>query len=400
MSGRVTAGRAGAPGVRRDRYRVLIVADRFEPGYRAGGPVRSLRQVIDAAGADIDVAIVTRDRDLGDLAPYPGLSGRWVDRERETVFYLNAASPRQWWTLTRTARAAQWDLLYVNSVWSRLSIVFVLAARVGLLRTNCVLVAPRGEMGSGALGVKRMRKKVFLALWRHVLGGSRFRWHATAPAEAVDIRRAFPAARAPFVVAAAGPEPQGHPEEPATDGPPRLVFVGRISPMKNLDLVLAALAEVRTPVVLDVYGPADDPAYWRRCRRLWAALPPHVRATWHGPLLPDQVAGAFARSHAFVLPTRGENFGHVIGESLSVGCPVICSDRTPWTELLRSGGGEVLPDVTVDAVRAAIQRVVDRSPAQRHAARVAAAAAYRAWHARAGDTRSLLDQVREAAHAG
>jgi glycosyltransferase involved in cell wall biosynthesis len=42
------------------------------------------------------------------------------------------------------------------------------------------------------------------------------------------------------------------------------------------------------------------------------------------------VGGIFAQHDLFVLPTRGENFGHVIIESLNVGTPVLLSDRTPW----------------------------------------------------------------------
>jgi glycosyltransferase involved in cell wall biosynthesis len=42
------------------------------------------------------------------------------------------------------------------------------------------------------------------------------------------------------------------------------------------------------------------------------------------------VPGVFRQYDLFVFPTRGENFGHVIIESLSVGTPVLLSDRTPW----------------------------------------------------------------------
>ena len=34
-----------------------------------------------------------------------------------------------------------------------------------------------------------------------------------------------------------------------------------------------------------------------------------------------------------LLPTLGENFGHVISEALVGGCPVIISDQTPWRDL-------------------------------------------------------------------
>jgi glycosyltransferase involved in cell wall biosynthesis len=46
--------------------------------------------------------------------------------------------------------------------------------------------------------------------------------------------------------------------------------------------------------------------------------------------MPDDVPGTFAQYDLFAFPSRGENFGHVVLESLSVGTPVLVSDRTPW----------------------------------------------------------------------
>ncbi|WP_334564151.1 glycosyltransferase [Micromonospora sp. CPCC 205561] len=381
---------------RPDAFRVLVTADYFEPGYRAGGPVRSLSSMLDTVGPGIDTTLVTRDRDLGASRPYLGLSGRWVRRGRCSVFYLGARNPRQWRDLWRGVRARRFDLLYVNSVWSSYSIVSVLAARLGVLRVDRILVAPRGELGAGALALRRNRKRLFLLGWRRLLGGSRVFWHATTPLEAADIRRVFPAAGQPFIAGATGPAADDPPAAPASTGPARLVFIGRVSPMKNLDLVLAALSRVRGPVEFDVYGPIEDTGYWQRCLALMEALPGDVRATYRGALRPEAVRDTFSRYDAFVLPTRGENFGHVIAESLSVACPVICSDRTPWSEVLEAGGGAVLPELTVDALATKIEDIVGGSAQQRHAARVAAGAAYRDWRERTAARVGVLDVARTA----
>ena len=90
--------------------------------------------------------------------------------------------------------------------------------------------------------------------------------HATSEAEAADIERG-PAARRPIVVA---PNIRLVAETPAyapsANGVLRVAFVGRIAPIKQLDFALDSLGKVGTRVDFDIYGPAEDEAYWRRCR--------------------------------------------------------------------------------------------------------------------------------------
>jgi glycosyltransferase involved in cell wall biosynthesis len=57
----------------------------------------------------------------------------------------------------------------------------------------------------------------------------------------------------------------------------------------------------------------------------------------------EDVAGLLSCYDVLFLPTLGENFGHVIGEALSVGLPVLISDRTPWKGIQESGAGWVIP---------------------------------------------------------
>lgn len=371
---------------------VLMTYNFFEPGYRAGGPIRSIARLVDSCSEDVAVTLVTGDRDLGESTPYPGLSGTWVDRGHARVFYLDPRRPRHWRTLWRTLRARRFDLLYVNSLWSTYSLVPILAARLGLLRIPRVMIAPRGEFSSAALALGARRKRVFLRWWVHVLRRGPVHWHAGSQLEADAIRRVLPWAdvtvRANQAALPAEPTPPN-----ASRSEARLVFVGRISPMKNVDLLLAALALTTTPMRVDLFGPAEDPVYWSRCRQLIDALPTTVRCTYHGPLAPDLVRETFAGYDAFAMPTRGENFGHVIAESLSASCPVVCSDRTPWSDVLRQGGGVVLRDLTAPALAAELDRIAALTPEQRLSARRAAGEAYRRWAAVRDDV-NILDQFR------
>ncbi|MET8201884.1 glycosyltransferase family 4 protein [Micromonospora taraxaci] len=373
-------------------YRVLLTCNYFEPGFRAGGPVRSVAQLLDTISPAIEVTMVTRDRDLGSTQPYPGLSGQWVDRGNARIYYLDPGRPAQWYTLLKALRSTTFDLLYVNSLWARSSILPILAAQAGIIRVERVLVAPRGELAASALGVKSRKKKLFLSVWGPILKRLNVYWHATSPHEGQLIRTLFPWARIETrrneVSLPPEPIPPG-----AIDGPPQLVFIGRISPIKNVAKVIEALALVTQPVILDVYGPIEDPSYWAECQRLAHRLPAHVTLSYRGELAPDAVRSSFSRYDMFVFPTQGENFGHVIAESLSASCPVICSDNTPWSPVLREGGGAVLTDVTATTLAHQIDQFAARTPAERLAARRAAGQAYRAWRAESAGP-NILDQIR------
>ncbi|EPZ59913.1 glycosyl transferases group 1 family protein [[Clostridium] sordellii ATCC 9714] len=62
-----------------------------------------------------------------------------------------------------------------------------------------------------------------------------------------------------------------------------------------------------------------------------------------GSVETEEVVNVLKQHHVFLFPTFGENYGHVIQEALSAGCPVILSDQTPWQDLEKNGAGYVFP---------------------------------------------------------
>ncbi len=111
----------------------------------------------------------------------------------------------------------------------------------------------------------------------------------------------------------------------------RMVFLSRISPMKNLDYLLRILKKVTRQMDVSLYGTLENAEYWAECERLIQELPSHIVVHYYGEVNPRDVHNVFAEHDVFFFPTRGENFGHVIFESLSVGTSVVLSDQTPWT---------------------------------------------------------------------
>ena len=61
-------------------------------------------------------------------------------------------------------------------------------------------------------------------------------------------------------------------------------------------------------------------------------------------------------NHVFLFPTLGENYGHVIQEALSAGCPVILSNQTPWNNLEKYDVGYVFPLEKMNLFAEAIEK--------------------------------------------
>src|ERR1017187_10473701 len=75
--------------VSKSSARILTLTDCYVPGYKSGGPLRSIENLVAALGGEFDFRIVTLDRDLGDKLPFPGVvRNRWVRVGHADVMYL------------------------------------------------------------------------------------------------------------------------------------------------------------------------------------------------------------------------------------------------------------------------------------------------------------------------
>jgi glycosyltransferase involved in cell wall biosynthesis len=342
--------------------RILIVHYGFLPGEKVGGSALSIAAQVEALHDDFEFRLLTSDRDVNDPTPYEGIPrDEWIDRNGMGVMYLSPSgrSVRNVWKLLSET---DYDLLYLCSCFSRrFSMVPALLWRLARTRNVPLVIAPRGEFSRGALAIKSSRKRLFLwlAAKTHFYRG--VHWHASTILEHEDIRSAL--ATKPSVTIARDlvldrTREANITREPKVPGRLKAVFLSRISRKKNLDGALRILRHVRGIVDLHVYGPIEDRAYWMECEALISELPSNVTVRCCGQSSHAAVTGVFARSDMFLFPTHGENFGHVILESLLAGCPVLLSDQTPWRNLPASYAGWDLPLTDSRAFAEVIERCV------------------------------------------
>jgi len=359
---------------------VMILVGCYLPGFRGGGPIQSVWNLTEALGSGQQLLVVTADRDAGSDRPYDGIhDGVFQPLGKCSVRYLKPWEKGL--SLRRLLRSTPYDVLYVNSFFSpRFSILPMTLRRFGAIPRTPVVVAPRGEFSPGALGLKAAKKRLWIRISR-LLGLYRDAiWHATTDDEA-DLIKSVIGTGAQVVVLnqlvsdarAEGSETE-FPRPVKEPGRARVVFLSRISRKKNLRYAASLVALVdRGSVVFDVYGPIEDENYWRSCQRMMTeSLDQRVSMKYRGELPHSQVEAVLSQYDLFLLPTRGENYGHVIAEALAAGCPVAVSDRTPWGKIEEEGAGWVVPLDDERRWKSVIQEVVDASEDELNARRTAA----------------------------
>ena len=363
---------------------VFILVSHYLPGFKGGGPTRSISNLVSALGKEFTFKVITLDRDLGAALPYPGVSaGRWIRVGNADVIYLTPGFQGLLSMIGLLRSLDQSAVLYLNSFFSRrFSMLAIFLGRLGMIHPGSLVIAPRGEFSPGALQIKSGRKISYIRLSRWLGLYRSVTWHASSQLETADILEWFggvgviriasviskssecneistnPILRTPHsLIPQAGTTSRIRPNKAA--GHLRVVFLSRISPKKNLLGALRMLQDVAGQVSFDIYGPLEDPEYWNACKKVIGTLPPNIRALYAGEVEHGRVFDVLAAYDLFLFPTLGENYGHVICEALGAGCPVLISDQTPWRELENAGVGWDIPVQDNDRFSAILQQCVD-----------------------------------------
>lgn len=333
------------------KSKVLISISNYLPGYKIGGPLTSVSNMIDILGDEYDFSVVTSDRDMGDSRPYPDIpADKWMKRGNHSVFYVSEGE-FFFLRLIRIINKTPKDFLYLNSFFDPwFSIFLVIAKRIGLLNVPLIIIAPRGEMFSEALAFKSFKKSLYLTISKIFgLYKKDIHWHATTEFEKeriIAIMKVKPEKiKVAINLVRIGNEAIDRKclfEEinQNTDIEAlNVVYLARISKDKNIPFTLDVLKMVTVNVMFDIYGPIEDKYIWDICLQKIKMLPANIKVEYRGYAKRENVRSILANYDLFFLPTFAENFGHSIVESLLVGTPVLISDRTPWRNLEKEGFG-------------------------------------------------------------
>jgi glycosyltransferase involved in cell wall biosynthesis len=332
--------------------RLLHVVPTYLPAWRHGGPilaVHGLCKALAARGHEVTV-FTTNVHGEGTLdVPL----GRPVAMDGVEVRYFPVRSPRRLYFAPALRRAAReeiqrFDAAHLHSVFLGPTTA---AARAAEHAGVPYLLSPRGMLVPELIRARgRWRKLAWLALAERRTIERAAALHATSALEAADAARlGFPLPPVFVVPNGIDAEPWdgdlaalSPPVRALAEGPPFLLFLGRLSWKKGLDRLIPALAAV-PGALLAVAGNDEEgirPALERLARNAGAA----ERVRFLGPVHGADKGALLHRAAALVLPSRSENFGNVILEAWAAGRPVAVTPEVGLAATVRETGAGVVAE--------------------------------------------------------
>lgn len=320
--------------------KVLILMGRYLPGYKDGGPVRTIKNLTDILGSEYNIRIMCHDRDHGDLESYPNIAVNAYNKiGNASVFYVKNGEFK-FKTILKEIKKV--DVVYCCGPYNNYAIKVMILKRLELFKQK-LFVASMGSFSRGALSLKNKKKKVFLTLMKQIGLFKNVIWSVTSSVEEEELKNVI-GKQAKCIIAEDLPriEKIDHIYQ-KEENHLKVVFISRIAKKKNLLGAIEIISNlINIAIQFDIYGPIEDNDYWNECKQQLELLPSNISWDYKGECNSDNVIDTLSNYDVFLFPTLGENFGHVISEALIAGCLPIISDQTPWLDLEECKCGNVI----------------------------------------------------------
>ena len=323
---------------------ILIFHDFFLPGIKGGGPVQSLANLIATLQDQYEFYVITSAYDLKTSIPYADVKvNEWnkktIGNNEIAIWYANKSIDYS--IYADVIKSIKADFVFFNCVYSFCFFLYpLLNKKKFFLKETKLIISPRGILHSGGLSAKPLKKFLYIFLLKHSRLLKQCIWHATAETEYDDIQKQFGNTESITIIGNIPKLPVLSLQIPNKEKSClKLIHLSIITSVKNINTLLQSLKLCKKKIILDIFGPIKDEQYWDECKKMILELPEHIIVTHKGDLQPNQVQETIENYDSLILLSKGENFGHVLFESLSVGRPIITSYFTPWNNLQEKNAG-------------------------------------------------------------
>jgi glycosyltransferase involved in cell wall biosynthesis len=262
------------------------------------------------------------------------------------------------------------SVVHVHGAWMYPQFAAVREANkqgIPILLTNHGLFERTALQGPGPFGALKKRTYLLLMdrpMFRHV-----DIFHAISLSNRDMLHKLFPWARVEYIPNSVHLETidaalAGH--RRSSDVEPFILFVGRLSPEKGVDLLVRAFGYSDIPLSckLVLVGPTGPDSYAVYLRRLISESPCKDRIEWRGPIWDEkEKLRLMANAWLLAVPSQSEALGLVNLEASACRTPTVTTFNTglsDWTE-----GGGILIDPTVAKLKQALNGAMAWDEAER-----------------------------------
>jgi glycosyltransferase involved in cell wall biosynthesis len=162
-----------------------------------------------------------------------------------------------------------------------------------------------------------------------------------------------------LTIAEPGTDPA--PRAPGSSGTLQLLAVGSVVPRKGYDILVRALEHLSTTVAweLTIAGATDRSPETTAALKAQIERSPHAsRLRMIGGLSETALADVYARSNVLVLSSLYEGYGMVLTEALARGLPIVTTTGGAAAETVPDAAALKVPPGDIDALAAALQRII------------------------------------------
>lgn len=326
--------------------RVLHVVPYFAPAFKYGGPPRTvlgLCHALQRIGVDVEVFTTTANGQSD--FPISPLQGDVYEGVR--VCYFPRRFPKKFFRAAGlgarlSTSVVDYDLIHIHGIWN-----FTGWSAVRSVRRSTVpyIISPRGMLDPACFAHQNWRKRVAYHLIERSNLESAARLHATSSSELSNLA-AYGFAEKTFLLPNGFDMPTEMPARGSfrrqlnvSDSAPLVTYLGRIHPIKRLDLLAAAFARLhsRYPEAHLVIAGPDDEGCRRTIHSLFQPFAPAM--TWAGELGTNDKWALLHDSTVLMMCSDSESFGVSVVEAMAAGIPVIVTRSCPWQEVENVGCG-------------------------------------------------------------
>ncbi len=249
------------------------------------------------------------------------------------------------------------DIIHFFGLWTLNHLKTMIFA---LIYKKKIIITPMGALEPWALSQKKIKKKIALILYQKTLLKKADYIHCTSKHEEENIKKLDKNIRTIYIPHAS----EGTNYEKKiinSNKKKKMLFFSRIHKKKGLDTLISVWSELK-PMnwILDIIGPDSDGSAFelnKKIKKYNLTDSIFIKEPVFGV---EQKRELFKKYEYSILPSKNENFGYSILESLRHSLPVITNTNTPWSKINDYNAGFYIMDDT-EALKQTLLKVFSSS---------------------------------------